>query len=200
MSSNSLLPDSQPYHDIKGQPRYYTDRQGEMDDTAYEPYSHRGSNHDRLVQPRTAPLRRNLSSAGKRGPRRACVFFSTVSTIISLGIVGVSTDIVVILGQTKTARLLWDYNMMMQAWPLTGAPAVPTYVTISAASATALLNVILLFSVLCGVSQKNDQWSLSSSQHAYEGSSEMVSILLVSRVHLPWEPICSWPHGLLQHW
>lgn len=154
MSSNSLLPDPQTYHDIKCQPRYYTDRQGEMDDTAYEPYSHCGSEHDRLVQPRMVPRRKDQHPAGKRGLRRTCVFFSTVSTIISLGIVGVSTDAVVILGQTKTARLLWDYNMMMQAWPLTGAPAVPTYVAISAASATALLNVMLLFSVLCGVSRK----------------------------------------------
>lgn len=124
-----------------------------MDNTAYEPYSHRGSDYDPLMQPRAVHSSKNRSPGRKTGLRRACASFSTISAAISLGILGVSIDVVITLAKTSTARLLWDYNMMMKAWPLTGAPAVPTYVTIGAASATALLNIILLLSILFGVSR-----------------------------------------------
>lgn len=150
LPSTTLRADTQD-RNPKSQLRYY-DRQVDMDNTAYEPYSHRGSDHEPLVQPHTISSRKQRLPAGRPGLRRACVFFSAVSAFISLGILGVSVDVIIILGQTKTARLLWDYNMMMKAWPLTGAPAVPTYVSTSAASATAMLNIILLLSIMFSVS------------------------------------------------
>lgn len=184
--------------DFKTQTRYY-DKPVDMDrETAYEPYSHRGSDHEPLVQPRVAYVSKIQPPAGKRGLRRACVFFSSVSAAISLGILGVSIEVVITLAQTKTSRLLWAYNMMMQAWPLTGAPAVPTYVTISAAAATALLNIILLASILCGVSHPIGRHLLEFLTDNFHR--EMAFTPPASQVHSVWPPMFSLQLGLLQHW
>lgn len=184
-------------------PVKYANGRVDADETAYEPYLHTGSDYDsdsvaRSVNPAQLVAERNFYGRTK-GLRRFCIFCCLVSTAISLGILGVSVDVIITLEQSKTARLLWSYNMMMKAWPLTGAPAVPTYVTVSAASAAALLNAVLLLAVICGVSVQH-----ISACHLVVGtnktSSAVASTPLVLQAHSPWPRMCLLPPGSLQLW
>lgn len=136
---------------FKSPSRYYSNEQVETEETAYEPYLHTGSDRDSTTRPLISSSGKNRPFGRKTGLRRFCVTCAILSAAISLAILGVSIDVIVALEKSKTARLLWSHNMMLRAWPLTGAPAVPTYVTVSAASATALLNISLLLAVTFGV-------------------------------------------------